>query len=441
MREELSQYIDGLAIVDTHEHLRNRHDFSRGLADFIFTASFLKEDLFSAGLDTYVHRQSEDSRYRPILNSEKYLALAPTPDKLLEKIGPWLKDIGNTSYYRFTLRAFRDLYGLPRGELTIDDWTELSEAIARNYLDEPSWRDSVIRDKCHISVMIRDLGEESIEQDYVVPVSRFDHLLFYRYRSVLGRLIRIMPWDEFETMFSALDNRYGSVTTLDEYLEVVDREMSDRIARQHIVGIKIGLAYNRPIFFEDVSEREARRIFAIPPDATDAVDARRFGDFIMHRIIRRASDERLVIQVHTGMQGVLSDLSYANPLLLNHILLMYPSAKFDLFHGGFPFSDELLTLAKVAPNACFNLCWLPLISEEAAQSVLNKALDMVPSNKILWGGDCSTVEEIYGATLVIRNMLSVALAQRVESGKLSIDAARHVAQNILCGGARAIYRL
>ena len=60
--EELSQYIDGLAIVDTHEHLRNRHDFSRGLADFIFTASFLKKK----SLFTDQAGEKEDRRVRQI---------------------------------------------------------------------------------------------------------------------------------------------------------------------------------------------------------------------------------------------------------------------------------------------------------------------------------------------------------------------------------------
>jgi predicted TIM-barrel fold metal-dependent hydrolase len=440
-RQELSEYIDSLRIIDTHEHLRNRHDFQHGLVDFIFTASFIKEDLFSSGLDTYEFRRGEDSRYRPFLNSEKYLALAGSPDELIARIGPYLRSISNTSYYRFTMRAFRDLYQLPEVELDRDGWNELSAAIRRAYSNEDSWRDSVIREKCHIDMMIRDLGEEEVDRPYIVPVARFDYLLFYRYRSVLSRHIHTMPWDDFEGMFRTLDTKYGSIATLDEYLEMVDREMSDRIARLHIVGIKIGLAYNRPLYFENVPENEARRIFAIPPDATDVKDAKRFGDFIMHRIIRRASDEHLVIQIHTGMQGVVSDLSYANPLQLNHLLLLYPAAKFDLFHGGYPFSNELLTLVKVAPNAYFNICWLPLISQEAAREVLNKALDMIPSNKILWGGDCSTVEEIYGATRVIRELLSEVLVRRVEEGKLNVEEARFVAENILSAGARDLYKL
>ena len=53
-KNEILDYIDNeIKIIDTHEHLRNNHDFSRGLIDFILSSALIKEDLFSSGLDIY----------------------------------------------------------------------------------------------------------------------------------------------------------------------------------------------------------------------------------------------------------------------------------------------------------------------------------------------------------------------------------------------------
>jgi hypothetical protein len=442
-QRQIAAYIDQAEVVDTHEHLRNVHDFSGGLFPFLFTASFVKEDLFSSGLDTYRSERVSHCDSRLALNDTEYLRLARDPSALFARIGPHLGYVKNTTYHRALMRSFRDLYGFRYDAITPANWRALSDAIIGNYRDVSTWCDYVIKSKCRIAVLIRDLWDEAITKPYIRPVYRFDYLLFYRHRSVLSNLVRLMPWDDsYEALFVEMDKRYGgSIDTFGEYLSVIDREMSEKMGRLHIVGIKVGLAYNRTLHFENVSERAAERVFHKRPEDVDASESKVLQDFVMHRILKRAADENLVIQIHTGMQGVVSDLAYANPKAINNLLLRYPEAKFDLFHGGYPFLDVLLALCKVAPNAHFNLCWLPLISEDVAADGLNRALDMIPSNKILWGGDCSTVEEIYGATVLFKTILGRVLSQRVAAGKMSLADARYVAGNVLSGNARRLYGL
>ena len=72
---------------------------------------------------------------------------------------------------------------------------------------------------------------------------------------------------------------------------------------------------------------------------------------------------------------------------LVNLFIEYREAKFDLFHGGYPYTGELLALAKNFPNVYLDLCWLHIISPTAAVCMLHEAIETVPVNKIFaFGG-------------------------------------------------------
>jgi predicted TIM-barrel fold metal-dependent hydrolase len=162
---------------------------------------------------------------------------------------------------------------------------------------------------------------------------------------------------------------------------------------------------------------------------------------MMHTLLEYASQLGLVVQVHTGLQeGNGNIISNANPVHLANAFLLYPNVRFDVFHGGYPYCLELAAIAKNFPNVYVDLCWLSMISPHYSEWYLSELLDTVPSNKILgFGGDAGSVEVAYGALAVAKDVLSVALAEKVDSGALDMEQSLEIAGMLLCDNAKSMF--
>jgi predicted TIM-barrel fold metal-dependent hydrolase len=127
---------------------------------------------------------------------------------------------------------------------------------------------------------------------------------------------------------------------------------------------------------------------------------------------------------------------------LVNLLIEYREAKFDLFHGGYPYMGEVLALAKNFPNVYLDLCWLHIISPTAGARMLHEAIETVPANKIFaFGGDFIIPEGAYGHSVLARQVVSRVLTEKVEEGYLSDEEALHLARLILRENPASLYRL
>ncbi|MBP1776136.1 MAG: amidohydrolase, partial [candidate division NC10 bacterium] len=225
------------------------------------------------------------------------------------------------------------------------------------------------------------------------------------------------------------------------------RAALDRYLLEGAVGIKIGIAYRRGLRFEKVTHGDAERVFARLfghlGEGPSWEEARPLQDYMFHRIIQAAVERDVPIQIHTGLQeGNGNVLENSNPLHLTNLCLEYGRAKFDLFHGGYPFTGELLALAKNFPNVYLDLCWLYIISPSASARMLHEAIETVPSNKIFaFGGDFIVPEGAYGHSVMARRVVSRVLTEKVEDGYLTEEEAATLAQRILRENPATLYRL
>ena len=157
---------------------------------------------------------------------------------------------------------------------------------------------------------------------------------------------------------------------------------------------------------------------------------------MIHFCLERAREHGLIVQVHTG----LARLSDSNPLLLARLLEEYPDVTFDVFHGGYPWVHEVGALAQNYPNVRLNLVWLPQLSTEAAIQALKEWFQVVPQlDRICWGADSWTVEEMYGGLQAAKFVLARALADLVDEEYMSLDDAVTAAQSVLYRGGAKIY--
>jgi predicted TIM-barrel fold metal-dependent hydrolase len=164
---------------------------------------------------------------------------------------------------------------------------------------------------------------------------------------------------------------------------------------------------------------------------------------MFHQIVRAAVERDVPIQIHTGLQeGNENILTNSNPTLLANLFVEYRQAKFDIFHGGYPYMGELLALAKNFPNVYLDLCWLYIISPSAGVRMLHEAIETIPSNKIFaFGGDFIVPEGSFGHSVMARRVVSRVLTEKVEDGYLTEEEAVRLGQGMLRDNAAALYRL
>jgi len=423
LAQELHEEIQQIKIIDTHEHLVNRQMLSDMGFNIIHAMEieYVKDSLLAVGIDPNLLVQGGFQT-----------------DNLLDQVIPVLWKVRNTSYYRSLFRAFRDLHGLQGEELDRRNLKRVSDSIESAYARR-DWYEQVLQKKCNIRYILRDMEYMPIEHDFIRPVIRMDNFLMLRHRRLLQDWI-----ERGAPIFTLRVSEYdytNTVKTFTDYLDLLESHFQEA-QTFGAIAVKVGIAYNRTLYFEQVSQDEAFRIFALPDEKTTESDIKAFQDFMMFRIIEKAAEYRLPVQIHTGLLSAGKNrLGNTNPLLLTDVFLQFPEVRFDLFHGGFPFTGETGALALMFPNVYLDTCWLPIISEMTFKRALKEWLCSVPASKILWGGDCACAEGTYGAVATMQEALAAVLAEKIEEDVLDFESAVWTAKGILHDNAEELFGL
>ncbi|MCF6357480.1 MAG: amidohydrolase, partial [Draconibacterium sp.] len=230
------------------------------------------------------------------------------------------------------------------------------------------------------------------------------------------------------------------INTLNDYLAFTDF-MIQRAKQNGAVGIKNSMAYGRSLDYENVSRDRAKELFNKSPEI-NKVEEKELQDFLLHYILDKAAENNLPVQIHTGyLAGNGNQLDNGKPTKLNNLFLLHPNTKFDIFHGGFPWTGEFVALGKMFPNVYLNLVWLPQISKQRAIVTFDEMLDCVPYNKFFWGGDCHLIEEAVGSLEFGKQVVCEVLAKRIENEQMNDETARKIIRAVFSENAIKLYQL
>jgi len=396
--------VEGISLIDTHEHLISEGVRLRQKIDlFYWFSHYASSDLVSAGMSKQTMESLRDPD-RPL--HERWLEFAP-----------FWEEARSTGYGRALLLAARDLFDIP--DINEATYQELSEKIsASNY---EGWYDHVLKERANIALAI------------LHPIPEFD-----------------------PTPLEEIDRRKTGVAihSLDDLLKAMDLAFEQAV-EAGVVGVKVSVAYTRSLDFEKVAKADAERIFnqlnrypVGPPGSTQQppvswAEAKPLQDYLMHQAVRRAIEQHLPIQIHTGLQeGNGNFLANSNPLQLASLLLEYPEARFDLFHAGYPYQGEMATLGKNFANAYIDLCWVHIISPWVGRQTLHEWIETVPANKVFaFGGDYIFVEGAYAHAVMARSNITQVLTEKVETGYLTEAEAMALAHKLLRENASRFFRL
>ena len=335
-----------------------------------------------------------------------------------------------SSFYRYQLSAFQDLYGVDFERITDAQARELDRRIFQNYKDQ-RWIYEVVTERANIELMFNDPYWNRYGFETTWP---WEVLVFN-----VTPLVRGFHASEFASPADSpyvFAEKHGlPVNSLDDYLKVLDRlflEAKDKRA----VCLKTTLAYQRTLSFENVPRERAEKAFGKRPAASSPAEIKDFEDYIMWRLVELSAKYELPFQIHTGDARIQG----SNPMLLVDLIEANPKTKFILFHGGFPWVGETGAIVmKHQRHVWIDSVWLPMISYSMGKRAFHEWLEVMPSNRIMWGADCNHAEGIYGATEFTRRCLAEVLAEKVDRGDLLEEHADRIGRQVLRDNALELF--
>lgn len=430
MNETLYQLIKTQPISDTHEHIISSVELSkhkRGLIEFI-AESYLHDDIISAGA------------------SEEIFSLEYSDEKRWKMLEPKLDCVRNTTYYRCLIDALNDLYNLNIREIDRLNWKDLNELLVDSAAKGDIWYKYVLHHKANIHYCMLDMdrtskietelwGEKGLksikdnifEEQFFTRVARTDLLLNVIHPEAIIEIEKI-----YEVKIRDIE---GIDALINSFVRRADEDGT--------VAYKSVAAYFRTLTINECSKDNAQKSFAnIINGTNNNEDKLKVQNYILHELIEQAVIKDMPFQFHTGMQALNANtIDNSNPLRLNSLFLKYPDVRFVMLHGGYPYSREAGVLAKKFSNVYLDFSWLPQIGFTAAKHAVHKWLDLVPMNKITWGGDCRHVENSYSAVLLLRKLMYVVLDEKINNDLLNMETATTMINKIMYNNAVKIYKL
>lgn len=413
--QRIKAALDKVPAIDTHDHLRpfdrlpNLDETERG-------RGMTLHSIFAGSYFTWIHR------------------LTPWPQG--KGFDDWWAraehDFDNaraTSFYRYLLPAFRDLYGVDFDHVSPEQARALNDRIFENYRDD-RWLNQVITERANIELMFID------------PYwARFQFDKAYRFSVPLLNVTSMVKGTHASVFSNVLDSPYvfaeregHPIATLDDYLRALDLIFQKAVASD-AACLKTTLAYERTLEFANVPRERAEGSFGKRPEELTAQQRKDFEDYIFWRLVELSAKHDLPFQIHTGQARIQG----SNPMLLVDLIQANPDTKFVLFHGGFPWIGETGVIAMRYRNVWVDSVWLPLLSYTTAKRAYQEWLEVMPSDRIMWGADTMQAEGIYAATEFTRQCLAEALAEKVERGELTEEHALRIGRQILRDNALKLF--
>ncbi len=413
--QRLKAYIDSVPAIDTHDHLRRFEDIPHRV-----------RTPDGEGLTLY-----------SIWQGSYYVWNHPlTPWPSSGQFSDWWAEAKHTfddahaaSFYRYLLPAFKDLYQVDFDRITDAQATELNAKIFKNYQND-EWLREVITEKANIELMFIDPYWARLQFETAYP-----------FAVPLLNVTTLMRGSHVSQFELASDNPYRyarkhrlKCDTFEEFLVVVEAIFEDA-KKSGAICLKSTQAYQRTLRYEKITRDRAAEVFGKPKHEISFKEQQDFEDFMFWRVCELSAKYDLPFQIHTGQARIQG----SNPMLLVDLIAANPKTKFILFHGGYPWIGETGVIAMRYSNVWVDSVWLPTLSYTMAKRAYQEWLEVMPSDRIMWGADTVQAEGIYGATEFTRRCIAEALAEKVLKGELLEKHANRIGKQVMRDNALKLF--
>jgi len=289
-------------------------------------------------------------------------------------------------------------------------------------------------------------GQEGILEEEMYPD-------YYRFAWRMDDLFAITNAGPVEALRRATGI---DILSLDDLVKAVNANIDTFRATGTLAAFKVGIAYQRDLVICDATRHDAEAAFnrirnpktfrnGIQQNAgaVNAHEARPLADFMFHCLMKRANDEDMPVQIHTGyLAGNWGSLGGTRAMNLIPVFEKYRRVRFDIFHASWPWTSELGAIAKNYPNVYPDLCWAWAMNPAESERALSEWLDGVPHNKIFgYGSDTGLPWCNVGYSAQARLGIARVLEQKIAAGVYSESTAEEVASAIMLRNGEEFYGL
>jgi len=418
MTTDLARHIQTTALCDTHEHLHGEQTYVNEKPDILqnLFQNYVPADLVSAGasqaaVDALLDKSNPDLRAR-------FAGVRSAWDA-----------VRHTGYGEAVRLVARELYDMDA--ITPD---ALEAAQTKNEaLCQPGERLRLLRDVANLDHVQTD--------NFVMPC----------------------PVDESGPDFFFYDISWVSFCNgepdLRELAHETDIEVRDlsslRLAMEAIftqnaptaIAVKSQHAYNRTLRWQERSDKEAAQALAAflhDPESMSEAERLCLGDWCWARGVELCIEHDLPFKIHTGYYAGHSRMP-VDRIKSGHLcplLAKYLDARFVLMHIAYPYSTELLALAKHYPNVYVDLCWAWSIDPYSSIDFVRRYIHTAPANKLFaFGGDTGYPGAALAYAHQARHWLTRTLQAEVDAGLLDEAAAIALATRFMRENQYACFRV
>lgn len=386
-------YTYNINIIDCHEHLYMPELRVEESVSLLNLLHYIKSDLLCSGING---------------------------DITLKSLFDGYKNIYSTAYGKMLRIIAEDLFDIQLNSLK--DFIALDNKIREKSINVETttkWYDEVYsKTNIQYSLSVYDGTKRNYKP--IKPIMYLDFLL---------------KKDTF------IHHKINGSNTLQEYINYVDDCIAKYVQKGMVAG-KFAISYWHSLDFVDLDIHLAKEQFENLNGESEYLES-----YIFFHILSRFQDLNLPIQFHTGHvePSAISNkykMNWSNPEAIYKYTKIYPRLKFILLHGGFPYQDIYLSIAKNSKNVYVDLSWIYIISPTIAKTMLKKALETIPNNKIIgFGGDVMHVEAMYAHLIMCKNVINQAMHELIDSNWIDHKGAADIVEKILYNNPKKIYRL
>ncbi len=345
------------------------------------------------------------------------------PQAMLDRMLPVIQEQELTGGFQCLRRGILALHQADIGTNDIRAWNKADAGVSVAYADIFRWYREAMK-RLHIRDLIRPIHPEFFydrkaraddEEAFTKPILRVDPLLTL-WPAQCPRRDRLSALTGVEPRDAASWRAF--IATL-----------FDHAAKKGNVGIKQLQAYSRDLDYVPRSDAEIQ----FSGDLT-ATERRCFEDWVMHECCKQAHERHWPHQVHVGTHN----LPRSSPLPLGALATRYPNMRLVLLHC-WPYVEESAYLAKLRPQVYLDACWQVILNPAFLEQSLDAWLGYVPATKIMCSQDATSVEMAAGASVLVRETLSRALAIRHGRDVAQRPTLLALAEDILHNNAERVY--
>jgi len=404
---ELLAYLEGLTIIDAHEHTKPEAWHLAKTPDFSWLLLYAMNDLVSAGMarfDIYADDCAAEEKWA--------------------RVKPYWPLVRHGSYARIARLSAEMLVGV--SDLTDESVPAITAAMRAD--NKPGLYRRYFRERYHVERVVVSNGTLPVEP---YPYSDEDLALL----SLIVGVVSPRSMAELAVFEKGVG---AELRTPEAYA----KGMSDFVARYATAPGVVGFKAMSQQLSDDLSTAEVER--ALRAMARGEVLERRsqmcLNRFHYEETFRAVRDTGLPVGVHCGVWGDYRASDVENFI---GIIPRFPEIDFDLYHMSVPSTRQTALVVRNLCNAYGNLCWAPTVSQALFESALEEWLDIVPVNKVIgFGGDIIFgPQAIFGCKRMSDESLARVFGGRVAAGRMAMAEACEVLGRWLYENPRQLYGL